>query len=203
MTILGLTGGIASGKSTVSTMLGALGACVIDADLVAREVVAPGSPGLAEIREHFGDGVLAADGSLDRKALGAIVFADAEKRAALNAIVHPRVFATMLSRVTDALAEKVPLIVLDVPLLFESARKYPVDATAVVYVDPATQLARLMARDGSDEAAARARIEAQMALEEKRKRADHVIDNTGDLEHTRTQVEALVARLKAGQEGNG
>ncbi len=191
---IGLTGGIASGKSTVSAMLHELGAEIVDADLKAREVVAPGTDGLAAIVARFGDELLDSSGALRRKHLGAIVFADAELRAQLNAIVHPRVLRAMLTEVEALEAAGAPLIVLDVPLLFESRQQYPVDTQVLVWVDPATQLQRLQARDSSSEDEARARIDAQMPLDAKRALAEHVIDNSGSLAATRRQVEALVAR---------
>lgn len=188
MDLIGLTGGIGSGKSTVARMLRAAGVDVIDADQLAREAVAPGSDGLRAVIERFGGGVLDDEGGLDRKKLGDIVFGDDEARRALNAIVHPRVAALAAER-AQALAEAGrPRAVYEVPLLFENGLDAAMQATIVVYVDEAAQLARLMARDGSSEAAARARMAAQMPLEEKRRRATYVIDNGGSLDDTARQL---------------
>lgn len=191
MRIIGLTGGIASGKSTVSAMLRELGARVLDADEYAREAVTPGSQGLAEVAAAFGPDVLRPDGSLDRARLGRIVFADEAARKRLNAIVHPRVREAMAADIDRARAEGLPAIVLDVPLLFEGGLDAICDETWVVSVDPATQLARLRARDGSNEAEARARVAAQMPLVDKVARATAVIDNNGTPAQTRAQVERL------------
>lgn len=196
--MIGLTGGIASGKSTVARMLAARGATVVDADLLAREVVEPGTPGLAEIVAEFGEGVLDADGHLDRAALAAVVFADEGRRRRLEAITHPRIGALMAERVASALAAGAPLVVVDIPLLFEGGRQTTVEGVLVVYADEATQMRRLVERDGLAEDEARRRIAAQMPIEEKRRRATWVIDNGGTVEDTEAQVrswwEAVVGR---------
>jgi len=195
MRIFGLTGGIASGKSTVSWMLRELGAHVLDADVIAREVVAPGTPGLAAIAEHFGD-VLAPDGSLDRKALGARIFDSPAERAALEAITHPRIRQAFLEQ-SWALAESgVTELFYDAALLIENRLHEGMDAVVVVWVPREVQLARLMARDSLTLPQAQSRLAAQLPLEEKRRLATDVIDNSGSREQTRLQVEALWSRLR-------
>jgi dephospho-CoA kinase len=193
--VVGLTGGIGSGKSTVAAILRELGAVVIDADVLAREAVAPGSPGLAAVVARFGPEVLTPDGALDRRALGRHVFKDDAARADLNAIVHPRVGALFAARVAAARAAGAPLVVYDVPLLFESGLQAGFEAVIVAYVDPETQRARVAARDHLPPDEIEDRIRAQRPLAEKAAAAQHVIDNTGTLEATRAQVQALFARL--------
>jgi dephospho-CoA kinase len=189
MRLLGLTGGIGSGKSTVAGMLAARGAAVIDADLLAREVVEPGTPALAEIAAEFGPSVLQPDGSLDRAALGAIVFADEARRLRLNAITHPRVGELMGRRVAAALASPAPLVVVDVPLLFEGERQGTFEGVMLVWVPAATQLQRLIERDGWSEDEARQRMAAQMPIDDKRALATWVIDNSASIADTERQVE--------------
>lgn len=193
--IIGLTGGIASGKSTVSSCLRGLGAMVVDADVLAREAVAPGSEGLAAVVRAFGRDILAADGSLDRRRLGDIVFADQEARQRLNSIVHPYVRRRMHDEIEAAAAAHLPAIVLDVPLLFEGGLNKMCDEVWVVLADEAQQLQRLIARDNLDEAAARARIAAQWPLAAKAEQADVVIDNRGSLAVTEAQVRKEWARV--------
>jgi dephospho-CoA kinase len=188
--VFGLTGGIASGKSTVTRMLRELGAEVVDADVLAREVVAPGTPGLAAISARF-PGVVGADGRLDRAKLGARVFADPAERAALDAITHPLVREAFARKLEEAGARGVERVVYDVPLLVETGMHTWMEGTAVVWVPRALQKARLMARDGLDEAAAEARLAAQLPLDDKRAVATWVIDNSGDLGTTRAQVESV------------
>ncbi|GMA56580.1 dephospho-CoA kinase [Alicyclobacillus sacchari] len=197
--IIGLTGGIGSGKSTVTAMLRDLGAYVVDADVWARRVVEVGSDGLAEIVREFGQEVLLPDGSLNRKQLGAIVFQDATKRMRLNAITHPRVQRGMLEE-THAYWIKHPgeAVIWDVPLLFEGTAKRFVDATIVVYASLETQIHRVIARDGLDRSAALARIHAQMPLAEKCKLATYVIDNDGSIENTREQVLQVWSEIRKG-----
>jgi dephospho-CoA kinase len=194
--LVGLTGGIATGKSTVSAMFGFLGARVIDADQLAREVVMPGQPAHAAIVREFGPDVLQEDGALDRKRLGAIVFADPERRKRLEAITHPAI-RTRQGRILAVYDEDGfdGIVLWDVPLLVETGGAALVDQVVVVYVDPETQLRRLMARDGIDEAAARARIASQMPIDEKRRHAHHVIDNSGSRADTERQVRQVYARL--------
>ncbi|MCC7073971.1 MAG: dephospho-CoA kinase [Deltaproteobacteria bacterium] len=182
MKLIGLTGGIASGKSAVARMLRAAGVPVIDADLLAKEAVAPGTTTFGAVVARFGGGVLAPDGGLDRKALGALVFSDAAARADLNAIVHPAVAALAAERLDALRAQGAPLAVYEVPLLFESGLERVMGATLLVAAPEDLQVQRMATRDGLDEAAARARIAAQLPLEEKRKRATAVIDNDGTLE---------------------
>ncbi|MCP3101265.1 dephospho-CoA kinase [Myxococcus sp. K15C18031901] len=190
MRVFGLTGGIASGKSTVTWMLRELGAEVVDADVLAREVVEPGTPALAAIAERF-PGVVGPDGRLDRPKLGARVFGDDAERAALNAIVHPAVRDAFAQRLNDAEARGVSRVVYDVPLLVESGMHPWMDGMALVWVPREVQKARLMARDGLDAAGAEARLAAQLPLDDKRAHATWVIDNRGDLAATRAQVESV------------
>lgn len=190
---VGLTGGVASGKSTVSAILAELGAVVVDADLLAREAVAPGSDGLREVVEAFGSGVLAGDGTLDRPALGAIVFADESRRRVLEAIVHPRVRA--LGAALEDQAGPDDLVVHDIPLLVETGQAELFDAVVVVDVPVQLQVDRMVSMRGLSEEDAQARIAAQAAREERLAAATHVIDNTGTLEQLRATVEELYGRL--------
>ena len=190
MRVLGLTGGIGSGKSMVAQMFARLGAVVIDADQLAREVVEPGQPALQEIVASFGPDVLRADGHLDRPKLADIIFANAAERAKLDAITHPRIRARM-DELINARRSGPGVLIADIPLLYENERTKSVEKVIVVWVDAQTQLRRIRQRDGLSDEAARQRIAAQMALDEKRARADHLIDNTGSLEDTRRQVEAI------------
>ncbi len=192
--IIGLTGGIASGKSLVAGILRELGACVIDADAVAREIVAPGTDAYREIAQAFGPSVLRADGTLDRKALATRIFRDPQARARLNTITHPRIRRRIAEEIAAMRAARPEaIIIVDIPLLLDAAPRdaYPLDGIVVVAVDEATQLARLTARDGITDNAARQRMHSQRALREKIPLADWVIDNSGLREATRRQVEAL------------
>lgn len=194
---LGLTGGIASGKSTAARAFAAAGAAVIDADQVAREVVRPGSPGLEQLRAAFGPAIVGPGGELDRASLGRLVFSDPRARACLEAIVHPLVAAAVAER-RRVLAARDPdrLVVYDVPLLYEASLEGECDQVVVVYVPRHVQLARLIARDGLSPAEAAQRLAAQMDLEEKSRRADIVLDNTGTPEQLQQQVIELVKRLR-------
>lgn len=196
---VGLTGGIASGKSTVGKIFRTLGASVIDADEVAREVVERGSEGLAEIVTAFGAGVLAADGSLDRKTLGAVVFEDATARRRLEAITHPRILARSMQLMAAAASRGEALAIYEAALLVENGSYKMLQALVVVAASEDVQIARIRARDGLDEAAARARLAAQFPLEKKIAVADHVIWNDGDLTsleaRTREVHAALLARF--------
>jgi dephospho-CoA kinase len=196
--IIGLTGGIASGKSTVSAMLRELGAHVIDADQVARDVVAPGTPALAEIQARFGPAVLHEDGTLDRKKLGAIVFADPDARRALERITHPRIAAATQQEIARLGAAGVDPVIYDAALIVENRLYAWMQGLIVVSVPPEVQVARLMIRDDIDEAAAQARIAAQLPLAEKVAVATHVIDNSGTRADTEAQVHALWERLQTG-----
>ncbi len=193
--IVGLTGGIASGKSTVSRMLRDLDVHVIDADVVAREVVAPGSPGLAEIREAFGPDVFDADGALDRAALGARVFSDPEARATLNAITHPRIGQLMWSKAEAAGEQGHTWVVYDAALIVENGIHHILDSTIVVACPREMQIARVMARDDLSEEDATARVDSQLPLADKIAVADYVVHNDATLEQTRARVEALHAEL--------
>ncbi|MGH3347454.1 MAG: dephospho-CoA kinase [Nocardioides sp.] len=190
---VGLTGGVASGKSTVSAILGELGAVVIDADVLAREAVAPETEGLAAVVAAFGEGVLAEDGSLDRPALGAIVFGDEEKRRRLEGIIHPRVRA----RGAEIEAEAPPgaVVVHDIPLLTETGQAGSFDAVVVVDVPVETQLQRMVELRGMSRAAAEARVAAQASREERLAIATYVVDNTGTLEELRDRVAVVYAAL--------
>ncbi|MET8568602.1 dephospho-CoA kinase [Streptomyces sp. NPDC004783] len=190
---VGLTGGIGAGKSEVSRLLVEHGAVLIDADRIAREVVAPGTPGLAAVVEAFGEDVLAADGSLDRPKLGSIVFADAERLAVLNSIVHPLVGAR--SRELEQAAAPDAVVVHDVPLLTENGLAPLYDLVVVVDADPATQLDRLVRLRGMTEEDARARMAAQATREQRRAIADVVIDNDVPLEELRRRVDEVWAEL--------
>ncbi|WP_026341267.1 dephospho-CoA kinase [Actinomadura atramentaria] len=196
---VGLTGGIGSGKSEVSARLAAHGAVVIDADRIAREVVEPGTPGLAAVVAEFGEGVLLPDGGMDREKVGEIVFADPDRLAALNAIVHPLVGERM-QELMDAAPDDA-IVVYDVPLLVENDLAALYDVVVVVDAPVETQVARLTGRRGMTEDAARARIAAQATRERRRAAADLVLDNSGSLADLRAAVDALWTdlRRRAGQ----
>lgn len=196
MRLYGLTGGISSGKSTVSRMLRELGAHVLDADVIARLVVEPGTPALAELAARF-PGVIGSDGRLDRAKLGARVFADANERAALDAITHPRVREEFVRQVAALEAQGVERVLYDVPLLIEKGLHAGMDGVVVVWVPRELQKARLMARDGLAEDAAEARLAAQLPLDEKRQHATWLVDNSGGLEATRAQVERIWREIQA------
>ncbi|WLD92337.1 dephospho-CoA kinase [Alkalihalobacillus sp. AL-G] len=189
--IIGLTGGIASGKSTISSIFKSLDIPVVDADMIAREVVEPGEESYKKIVEAFGDDLLLADQTIDRKKLGAIVFNDRDKRQLLNGIVHPAVRKRMLDR-KDAYLLDNESVVLDIPLLFESKLTHFVDRTLLVYVTSDTQLRRLVNRDGFTEEEALSRIRSQLSLDEKREWADAIIDNNGSIEQSKGQLLGLL-----------
>ena len=192
---VGLTGGIGSGKSEVSRRLRELGAVVIDADVLAREVVAPGTDGLVEVVEQFGIGVLTADGALDRPALGALVFGDDEARKRLEAIIHPRVRA----RAAEIEAEAAPdaVVVHDIPLLVETGQADRFDLVVVVDVPPDVQLARLTGDRGMTADEAQSRIASQATRQDRLAAADLVIDNGGTLDELDTRVGEVWGRLTA------
>ncbi|SFF28865.1 dephospho-CoA kinase [Blastococcus tunisiensis] len=191
---IGLTGGIGSGKSTVSALLAERGAVVVDADRIAREVVEPGTPGLAAVVGAFGTGMLAADGSLDRAALAAVVFADPEARQRLDGIVHPLVRARSAELAAAAPADAV--VVHDVPLLVETGQASSYDVVVVVEADPAVREGRLVQR-GLTAEDARARMAAQASDEQRRAVADVVLDNSGTLEQLAGQVDRFWAERVA------
>ncbi len=193
MHVFGLTGGIATGKSTVTAMVRALGVPVIDADALAREVVEPGQPALEAIAARF-PGVVV-DGALDRAKLGALVFQDPAARTALNQLLHPRIRALAEARLADLAGRGFTHAFYDAALLFENRLHEGLQGSVLVTAPPEVQRERLMARDGLSEAAARARIDAQMPTEEKRKHATWIIDNGGSQEATRQQVEAILAQV--------
>jgi dephospho-CoA kinase len=192
---VGLTGGVASGKSTVSAILAELGAVIIDADQLAREVVAPGTEGLAEVVAAFGEGVLTAEGELDRPAMGAIVFADPEKRRVLESIVHPRVRDRAAE--IEAAAPPGAVVVHDIPLLAETGQGNGFDAVVVVDVPAGVQVERMTGIRGMTREDAQARIGAQATREQRRAIATYVIENTGSLEDLRTEVERVLDELAA------
>lgn len=195
MVVIGLTGGIACGKSTVSAALASWGVPIVDADQVARDVVDPGSEGLAAVRAAFGDAVISPKGALDRKALGDIVFRDPARRAELNAILHPRIAAESARRL-GALAEAGHgFAIYDAALLVENGVHRGMEALIVVTARPEVQRARLIARNGGDAADADARIAAQLPLAEKVAAATWVVDNSGTMEELAERVRALYTEL--------
>ena len=191
---IGLTGGIASGKSTVAEMIQRYEIPIIDADVMARKVVEPGEPALQEIFRLFGDDMKAEDGGLDRKKLGSVIFKDEEKRKVLNRVLHPAIRKGMLDQAAAHKEQGRPHIVFDIPLLFESQLTHMADQTLLVYVDAKTQLSRLVERDGSTEEEAFDRIQSQMPIEEKKELADEVIDNTGTREETEEQLNNILKK---------
>lgn len=196
MVVAGLTGGIATGKSTVAAIFEEAGARLIDADRIAREAVRKGSPAHRDIVAHFGMDVLLGDGEIDRKRLAAIIFNNPAAQRALEHIVHPQVKREVDRRVA-LIRRQAPdaLIILDIPLLFEAGMQRGLDAVIVVYAPEHLQLARLMARDGLTEPEALARIRAQMPIESKRALATRVIDNSGSREQTRQQALEIYRQL--------
>jgi dephospho-CoA kinase len=197
--ILGLTGGIASGKSSIADMLRDLGAVVVDADKIARQIVTPGEPALEEIRKIFGEEFITPEGELDRKRMGALVFSDKKSRDALNAITHPRI-AQKMSDMAEAARDQGALAVfLEAALLFEAKWDQGLDGIWVVSVPEELQIKRLMQRDSYNEAQAKARLAAQMPLSEKLKRATLVIDNSRSLEETKQFVTKAYQALTAGE----
>ncbi len=197
MKVVGLTGGIATGKSTVGRRLAALGLPVLDADQVSREVVAPGQPALAELVERLGEGILDQDGRLDRAAMRDRIARDPEAKKTLEAVTHPAILGAILQRIQALAAQGETLAVVEAALMVEtgSYKSYPF--VVVVTCDPATQLRRLMARDGMDEVDARRLIATQMPLAEKEAAATHLIHNDGSEAELLAQVDALVAELRA------
>lgn len=192
--VIGLTGSIASGKSTVSSMLKELHLPVIDADQIARDVVEPGEDTLKEIGLAFGKEILNADGTLNRKKLGSIIFSNNEKRKILNSIVHPAVRKRMLEQKETYLKDGESCVVMDIPLLFESKLTHMVDKILVVYVDEHVQLERLMERDNSTKEEALERIQSQIPVKEKVKQADAIIDNNGSKEESYKQLRDILEK---------
>jgi dephospho-CoA kinase len=194
--VIGLTGGIASGKSTVAGMFAQLGAVIIDADKIARDVVDPGQEGLHSIVQHFGEEVLDQEGRLDRKKMGELVFSNEEARKTLNSLLHPLIRSRMEQEKQKALLLHPPLIILDIPLLYESNWQKRMEKVIVVYVPELLQVQRLMNRNHLTLEEATQRIKAQMPIEEKKQRADFLIDNSGTTEKTKEQVALLFRRLR-------
>ncbi|MFP5322553.1 MAG: dephospho-CoA kinase [Acidimicrobiia bacterium] len=197
MLVLGLTGGIGSGKSTVSSLLEVKGAVIVDADRIVRELQQPGEPVFDAMVDAFGPGIVAADGTLDRQAVADIVFADEEKLQQLNGIVHPAVGARMAERLAG-LAATDSVVILDVPLLVEGKGKYDTAGTIVVDVDPEVAIQRLVEHRGFSEDDARARIARQASRDERLALADVVLDNGGSVEDLERQVDELWQRIEAG-----
>jgi dephospho-CoA kinase len=187
MRIIGLTGGIATGKSTVSAMLRDLGAAVIDADEIAREVVVPGSPAFLDIQQRFPD-VIGPDGRLDRAKLAGVIFSSAPERAALNAIIHPRIQQAILEKKAALAKRGVPVAILDAALLIEKGLQYGMDGLILVTAPRELQIARLKQRNGLSGDDAEARLSSQMPVSEKERFASWIIDNSGDLSSLRSQV---------------
>jgi dephospho-CoA kinase len=197
MVEVGLTGGIGSGKSVVSGMFREMGARIIDADVLAREALEPGTPAYSETVRLFGRRILGSDGRIQRKALADIIFRDPAKRAQLEALVHPRVFSEE-ARLVREITERQPdaVVLFDAALLIESGAHRRMDRVVVVWCRPETQLLRLMEKVGITREEALMRIAAQMPLDEKKRHATYVVDNDGSLERTREQVERIYRELK-------
>jgi len=196
MRVFGLTGNIGSGKSTVAAMFREAGIPVLDADRISREVTAPGSPAFRDVVEEFGPGILGADGAIDRERLAGIVFSEPPRRAVLERITHPAILAAMRKSLSRLAREGHPAAIVEAALIHESGRKGLVEAVISVRCDPSVQLRRLAARGGMTREQAEARVAAQMDPEEKALASEYVIDNSGELEATRRQVEALVQVLR-------
>jgi len=200
--ILGLTGNIASGKTTVAKWFGEAGARVLSADQLAREVVRPGSLLLKQIAARFGPQVLQANGELDREILSGLIFADPQSRRELDSLMHPAIAELSLQRLAELNADQATLVVYESPLLYEAGAESRVDKVLVVAVDPEQQLQRLMSRDSIDESTARRRIAAQLPQAEKISRADYVIDNSGTEEECRSRVMQLARELNNQLQGS-
>ena len=190
-----LTGGIATGKSFCLAAFAALGAATIDADLLAREVVAPGSPGLSRVAARFGHSIVRADGTLDRAALGRVVFTDRAARADLEAIIHPAVYSRIREWSAN-LPAGTRIAIADIPLLFETGQEHQFDTVIVCACEPAEQIRRIQVRDRLSEAEARDRLNAQWPIGEKIARADHVIRTDGTMDDTREQVRRVYEKLE-------
>lgn len=194
--VIGITGSIATGKSTISKMLRELGYTVVDADIAARVVVEPGEEAYDKIVEHFGKDILCSTGEIDRKKLGDLVFHNENKRLLLNSIVHPAVRRKMNEEKEAAFNRGEKVVFLDIPLLYESNLTYMVDKVLVVYVDEKTQLERLMNRNQLTKQEAEARIHSQLPIEQKKERADAVIDNRGTIEQSKAQLIQILKEWK-------
>jgi dephospho-CoA kinase len=190
--VIGLTGSIASGKSTVARMFREMDIPVIDADQISRDVVEPGEAAYEEIVHHFGESILQEDGSIDRKKLGQVIFSDEDQRSRLNSIVHPKVRQEMISRREYYKQKQYAAVVLDIPLLYESNLTDYVEKTLVVYVNEKIQLERLMERDQSGPEDAKERIQSQMPVKKKADLADAVIDNNGSIEESYLQLKDIL-----------
>jgi dephospho-CoA kinase len=197
MLVVGLTGGIASGKSTVSLIFREAGIPVICADELAHEVVKPGSAALDEIRRTFGDEFIDSDGNLNRAAMARLVFKDKNKRQDLESIVHPRVAEEQGKLIRQFAVQGHNIVVVDVPLLYESGLEDSFDMILVAYVPPEVQIQRLIARDEVTAKEGRSRLDAQLPIDKKKKLAGRIIDNTGPVEHTREQVLGIIKELCA------
>ncbi|MDW7644308.1 MAG: dephospho-CoA kinase [Desulfuromonadales bacterium] len=195
MMVVGVTGGIATGKSAVVEQFRQLGAAVISADELAREIVRPGEEALVRLVARFGQDILQADGTLDRKALAEIIFADPAARQDLNRITHPAIARLAADRIASLQRQGETLVIYEAPLLFEAGAESRVDRIVVVTAPAAVQRRRLMARDGLDDQAAQARIAAQMPLADKVRRADFVVENAGSIDDLAAQVRELYGRL--------
>ena len=202
MKIIGLTGGIGTGKSTVSAYLAQKGCKIIDADLISHQMTEAGSPCLAEIRDAFGEDVFLRDGNLDRKKVGRLVFADATKKKTLEQIITRRVIEKTLQILQDCRAQQEDLVVLDAPLLFECGMQRYTDETWLVVCRTETRLRRIAARDGLAEEDIQKRIANQMSTEQKEKLADYIIDNSRDLAWLYAQIDTLLAKSEQ-REKNG
>jgi dephospho-CoA kinase len=195
--IVGLTGGIACGKSTVSDMLHKYGAIIIDADVIARQVVEPGHPALQQITSHFGEGILTAERTLDRKKLAQLIFQDQSQRKIIENILHPLIRGQMKKQIEEfSTTNPEKLIVVSIPLLFESELEYMVDQIMVVYVPQSIQIARLQERDQLTAEQALQRIQAQLPIETKKNLADFVIDNQGSLKDTEQQIVDWLRKMR-------
>ncbi|WP_332844037.1 dephospho-CoA kinase [Solibacillus palustris] len=190
--IIGLTGSIASGKSTVAKMIQSYKLPIVDADLIARQVVEPGTPTIKKIAEAFGEEVIAVDGSMDRAKVGSIIFHNGDMRQTLNGIIHPAIREEMLRQRDEFMSYGEKNIFMDIPLLFESKLEHFVEKIIVVSVEEEVQLQRLMARNGFTEDEARARIATQIPVKEKEQLADAVIHNNGTLEDTAIQLQSIL-----------
>lgn len=194
---LGLTGGIASGKSEVSRILTQKGIPVVDADQVAREVVIPGSQGLSQIVKEFGDSILSPDGSLDRTKMGKLVFTDPNKLKQLEMILHPLIQARVKKLRQQLLEKQVAVAFYDVPLLFEKRLQDQFDGILVVWCPPQQQLQRLILRDGLSESQAQRRIDLQLSIDEKKNQADWVIDNSGPVDRLPEKVSEILQKINS------